>query len=212
MAKKRTYTLKRRAEYQEETRRRITEATAALHQELGPAHTTISAIAARAGVERLTIYRHFPDERDLLQACQQHFLSAHPYPDPTPWASIDDPEPRLRAALTALYTRYRETEAMTANILRDAPLVPALAEQIQGMPRYYSSVRDILARGWSAAGEPSALLLAALGHALEFETWRSLARRQGLSDEQAVEVMARLIGCLAMLRQHSDEAARPPEG
>lgn len=200
MYKKRKYELRRRAERQAETRRRIIEATFALHQEVGPAHATISAIAERAGVERLTVYRHFPEERDLLRACQQHFLASHPFPDPTPWSRIDDPPVRLREALGALYAHYRATEAMTANVLRDAPLLPALAELLQDLPRYFAAVRDVLARGWTVGDDDRALVDAAIGHALEFETWRSLTRRQALTDSQAIELMTRLVVCLAAPR------------
>jgi AcrR family transcriptional regulator len=203
MQEKRTYRLKARAKRQDATRRRIVEATAALHEEVGPSHTTISAIAARAGVERLTVYRHFPDEGDLLQACQAHFIGAHPLPDLATWTAETDSTERLRAALTSLYAYYHDTEAMTANILRDAPAIPALAELIREIPHYLAAARDILAAGWTIPDERrqarhvSPLLLAALGHALEFDTWRSLARHQGLSDDQAVELMVTLVSCLA---------------
>jgi AcrR family transcriptional regulator len=197
MTERRKYELHRRAERQEETRRRIAAATAALHEEVGPARTTISAIAARAGVERLTVYRHFPEERELLQACQEHFLAAHPPPDPAPWAAIADPERRLRAALDELYAYFRATEAMTANVQRDLPTMPALAEVMAEVPHFYRAMRDLLAVGWTASRERHPLVLAAIGHALDFETWRSLARRQGLTDEEAVEVMVRLVRCLA---------------
>jgi AcrR family transcriptional regulator len=197
MAGKRKYELQRRVERQEETRRRIAAATAALHEEVGPARTTISAIAARAGVERLTVYRHFPEERELLRACQQHYLAAHPPPDPAPWAAIADPAERLRTALRALYAYYQATEAMTANVLRDLPAMPALAEVVADLPRFYAAIRALLAAGWDMPEDRHALVLGALGHALDFETWRSLVRRQGLTDEQAVEVMVRLVRCLA---------------
>ncbi len=197
MIEKRKYEQRRRAELQEETRRKIAAATAALHEEIGPARTTISAIAARAGVERPTVYRHFPEERGLLQACQQHFLAAHPPPDPTPWAAIADPEERLRAALGALYAYHRATEAMTANVMRDAPTMPVLAELLVERPRFMAALRAMLAVGWAIPDDRQPLVLAALGHALDFETWRSLARRQGLADGQAVEVMVGLVRCLA---------------
>lgn len=197
MSQKRGYQLKRRAERQDETRRRITAATAALHAEIGPAATTISAIAERAGVERLTVYRHFPDEIELYRACQRHFLSDHPYPDLRAWAEAPEPEARVRRALCELYVRYRATEAMTANILRDAPTLPALAATLEGMPAYYRAARDLLAEGFGAAPAVRPLLLAAIGHALEFETWRSLARRQQLSDEQAVELMLGFVTSVA---------------
>lgn len=197
MAEKRKYELKRRAERQEETRQRIAEATAALHQEIGPARTTISAIAERAGVERLTVYRNYPEERDLLQACQRHWLTTHPRPDPADWSAIADPSRRLRTALTALYAYNRSTEAMTVNLQRDAPSMPVLAELLAVIPHCYAAARDTLARGWDIPDERQPLLLAAIGHALDFETWRSLVRRQHLTDDQAVALMVQFITCLA---------------
>jgi AcrR family transcriptional regulator len=194
---KRTYQLKRRAERQDETRRRIAEATVALHAEIGPAATTISAIAERAGVERLTVYRHFPDEGELFRACQQSFLVAHPYPDLGVWGGIPDPAKRLRRALGDLYNRYRETEAMTANILRDAPGIPALAATLKDMPAYFLAARELLANPYAVPPGGRELLLATIGHALDFETWRSLVRRQGLTSEQAVDLMAHLVGLVA---------------
>lgn len=193
MGERRPYRLKRRAERQEETRQRIAAATMALHQEVGPAQTNISKIAERAGVERLTVYRHFPTEGELFRACQQHFLGLHPYPDPAVWAVIADPIERLRAALGVLYTRNAATEAMTANLLRDAPAMPALAELLQGIPAYLHAATEILARDWDVAPERASLLAATIGHALDFETWRSLVRRQGLTHEQAIDLMVRLV-------------------
>jgi AcrR family transcriptional regulator len=198
MSAKRKYEQKVRAEHQEETRRRIAAATAELHQELGPAKTTIKAIAERAGVERLTVYRHFPEERELLQACNDHFLTLHPPPDPTPWLVIADPQQRLRAALTTIYARHRDTEAMTANVLRDLPAMPALADLMSEVPKFYAYIQAVLAIGWPAPPDRQPLLHAAIGHALDFETWRSLARRQSLTDEQAIEVMITLVRSLAV--------------
>src|SRR5918992_92628 len=108
----RKYDMRRRAKRQEETRQRITEATVELHEALGPAKTTISAIAEKAGVQRLTVYRHFPDERALFSACRGHYMSINPPPDPTPWAGISDPEVRLKRALAEVYVFYRRTEPM----------------------------------------------------------------------------------------------------
>lgn len=197
MIEKRKYEQKLRAERQEETRRRITEATAALHQEIGPAQTTISAVAERAGVERLTVYRHFPSERELIYACQQHFRAQHPSPDPATWADIEDPALRLTEALTAFYAYYSETEAMTANVLHDAPLMPTLRDVLSGRAAYFSATQEQLASGWDTPAELRELLLAAVGHALDFDTWRSLVRRQGLTNEQAVVLMVRLVRMLA---------------
>ena len=124
----RRYELKERARSQEATRRRIVEATVALHREVGPARTTIAEVARRAGVGRVTVYNHFPDETALLGACSAQFVADNPPPDPGAWAAIENPARRLREALRELYGYYRDNEAMLANVTRDAALVPALAE------------------------------------------------------------------------------------
>src|SRR6188508_3394975 len=126
-AQPRKYQKKLRAEQQEETRRRIVEAMVALHREVGPARTTISAIAERAGVERLTVYRHFPDERSMFQACTAHYATEVPGPDPAKWAGIEEPGERLRVALLAFYDYYRRAEEMLVHAVRDVPRLPALA-------------------------------------------------------------------------------------
>src|SRR5689334_19284136 len=121
---KRPYQMKRRAELEEQTRRRITESAVSLHEELGPAHTSISAVAERAGVRRSTVYRHFPNEDALFAACSSHWRAANPAPDPTAWARVEDPTERTRTALRELYAFYRRTEPMYTSLLRDEPLVP----------------------------------------------------------------------------------------
>jgi AcrR family transcriptional regulator len=189
----RRYELKARARRAEETRRRITEATVALHEEVGAARTTISAIAERARVERLTVYRHFPDEAALLGACSAHWVAEHPPPDPGVWAAIGEPEARLRTALGELYRYYAETERMMASNLRDAELVPALAESLQAYDAYLAAAGDILLAGWGARGAARRRLGASIGHALAFTTWRSLVRDQGLSDARAADLMVRLV-------------------
>jgi AcrR family transcriptional regulator len=188
----RKYELKRRAEKREETRQRIVEATVGLHESVGPLRTTVSAVAERAGVQRLTVYRHFPDERALLAACSGHWVAANPAPDPAPWRKIRDPEERLAEALGEIYAFYRRTEPMMANLVRDAPKMPVLAELLAPYEHYLAAVREILAVGWGARGERRGLLLAALGHALDFGAWRSLARGQGLDDGRAVALMVRM--------------------
>ena len=188
----RKYELKRRAERQEETQRRIVDATIALHEEIGPARTTIKAIAERAGVERLTVYRHFPDEASLFGACGARFRELHPPPDPAEWVEIADPVERLRSALAAIYSFYRDNKAMLANSARDAEQLPALQAARAPFGRYLAAVKGILASGWAASTELG-MLDAALGHALDLQTWLSLTDRQGLSDAEAVELMVRFI-------------------
>lgn len=183
----RKYELKERARRQAETRRRIVEAAVDLHTSIGPARTTISGIAERAGVERHTVYAHFPDELTLFRACSQHWIGRHPLPDIAMLAGIDDPVRRLRRALGEMYAWYESVEDDLAVLVRDASVVPA--EIAAPRPAHLATMADAVSRSWPRRKS----VKAAIGHALEFETWRSLVRRQGLSQPQAVDAMARLV-------------------
>ena len=187
----RTYTKKRRAEQESGTRQRIVEAVYALHGEIGPARTTIKAIAERAGVERLTVYRHFADEGEIFAACGAHFQAVIPPPDPAAWADVSDPEARLRAALVAFYDYYRRAEPNLAKAQRDAAELPALAAVLAPFDRLVDEVREDLRSRWPSEGG-GARLAAAIGHALRLDTWRSLAHGEGLDDAGAAELMVDL--------------------
>ena len=196
---RRRYTQRVRAERQAQTRRRITEAALSLHEEIGPALTTISAVAKRAGVERPTVYRHFPTEASLLGACRDHWLSLNPPPDPSPWIAVADPEERLRLALTQLYGFHRTSAPLTANLLRDASISPAVAEAIAMMHTAFAAIVELLLVGWLVAPGRVPLLRAALSHCVSFETWRSLCLTNGLDDTDAVEL------AIGMVRAASHE-------
>jgi AcrR family transcriptional regulator len=187
---------RRRDGRRERTRQRIVEATVELHETVGVARATISAIAERAGVQRLTVYRHFPDERALLSACSGHWTASNPPPEPGSWSQVADPQERLGLALGEVYAYHRRTEPMMSNIVREAPVKPVLLEVAEPYFRHWERMRYVLATGWGVGDERLALLMAALGHALDFQTWHSLVRQQGLSDEQAVEAMAGMVRCL----------------
>ncbi len=206
----RKYEKRVRAQGEDETRRRITEAAVALHGTVGPARTTISAIAERAGVQRLTVYRHFPDEAAILQACSQHWMAQHPPPDPSAWTGLAPGRARLEGALRAFYGYYRATGEMLANVLRDAALVPALAAQAEGYEQALAGLRDALAQDWCTDGERRLLVAAVIGHGLHFYTWRSLTQEQELSDVQAAQLMAELVECAVGLvapgRQPDDDS------
>jgi AcrR family transcriptional regulator len=189
----RKYEKKRRAELEAETRRRITETAVELHGTVGPARTSISAIAERAGVRRSTVYRHFPDEAALFDACSSHWEEANPLPDIDAWAALKDPDERLRRALTELYAFYRRTERMLENLHRDEETVPLVKERFARYRGYLAAARDVLVRGRTERGRHRDETRAAIGHALAFPTWRSLTREQGLDDAQAAELMCRLV-------------------
>jgi AcrR family transcriptional regulator len=188
----RTYRKRRRAELEDETRLRITEATMHLHETVGPAKTTVSGIAEVAGVQRATVYRHFPDDAALIAACSAHWMSLNPAPDLARWAAIDDVDERLRIAVGEVYDWYERTEPMIARLLRDRASVPPLDQRLGGRDAYFAAAVETLVRGRPERGRRRGRVRAAIAHMLEFETWRSLVRRQRLSHEEAIDLVLRL--------------------
>jgi AcrR family transcriptional regulator len=197
MSNPRTYELKQRAERQQETRRRIVQAAVELHTALGPARTTVTAVAERAGVTRPTVYAHFPDDRSLLEACSGHVRETVPPPDQTSWSSIPDPGERLEAALREVYGYYERLEPLLEHVQRDAASMPVVAEMNAYRVRYLEQIRDLLLEAWPTRGKARARVRRAIGHALEFRTWQSLVRRHGGSADEAVELMLTLVRAAA---------------
>jgi AcrR family transcriptional regulator len=191
----RTYQKKKRAEHEAETRRRIVEATVALHTSVGPARTTISAIAEKAGVQRHTVYSHFPEEETLFAACTTHWALLHPFPPAEPWEAVADPLDRLARALRDVWAWYADVESDLELFLRDAELVPAVRADITRYTERVTMIADRLAADLGGSGT----VRAAIGHALAFETWRSLVRREGLTTSGAVDAMLALVERLAGL-------------
>jgi AcrR family transcriptional regulator len=188
----RTYTLKRRAERQADTRRRIVDAAIDLHGSVGPALTTFSMVAERAGVQRHTLYAHFPDERSLNLACSGLHLQRDPLPDPERWRAIADQRQRLRTGLLAIYGWYERNAALAACVLRDA--------------EYHALTREICELRWgpimAAYADVLGAKLGARQHAmlrlaLSFFTWRTLAQDGGLKPAAAADAMAQAIDCAA---------------
>lgn len=183
--------LRVRAERMDQTRRRIVEAAVGLHETVGPLQTTISAIAERAGVERLTVYRHFPDEPALFRACTEHYFASHQPPDLSAWEAIHDPDERLARGIAELYAYWHETEAMVATILRDAEVAPDRVGA--GLREFHAAVVETLSRGGPGPARTGRAFRAALGHATTFHTWRSLVRECGLSDKEAAALMVAFV-------------------
>jgi AcrR family transcriptional regulator len=184
----RTYTLRKRAEQQAETRRRIVEAAVDLHGSVGPAQTTISMVAERAGVQRHTLYAHFPDERSLLMACSAHSLERDPLPDPTDWRDVGDRTERLRTALAAVYGWYARNAELAACVLRDAEYHPPTRE-IAGLRWAPSMIAYQETLGADLGPRQQAMLRLALS----FHSWRTLVRDGGLDNEGAVAAMVEAI-------------------
>jgi AcrR family transcriptional regulator len=186
----RRYQLRKRADAMEATRLRITEAAMELHGTVGPARTTMSAVAERAGVQRQTVYRHFADEHELLAACSGHFAEQHPAPEIARWQAVEDPAERLRIALDELYAWYEITEAMWTNVFRDETLVAAVGEAVAPFRAYLDDAASALASGW---GGRRKVVLAAARHAVDFHSWRSLAHDGGLSRAETVELASAMV-------------------
>jgi AcrR family transcriptional regulator len=194
------YKLKKRAERQEETRLRIARAILELHETIGPSLTTRSAIADRAGVGRPTVYSHFPDDLSLGKACSSLDLSENPLPDPGQWEEIADSERRLRVALAELYAYFRRREGLLTNILRDQEMPhlkdnPDVQEIMSPMIEHWERMQRTLAAGWETHDGHSRRLLGAIGLALDFQSWRTMVRKQGLTDEQAIDLMVGMVKC-----------------
>ena len=158
---------------------------------VGPLATTLSAIAERAGVERLTVYRHFPEEKSLFAACTAHYMSLHPPPDPRSWSGVRDPGERLQRGLSEQYAWFAENERRQASVLRDVEALRARGS-LPERPPFETPAVDVLSSGWRVRGRARERLRSAIGHALSFYTWRSLEREQKLARDEAVELMVAL--------------------
>jgi AcrR family transcriptional regulator len=193
---KRKYEKKRRAEAEAETRLRITESAVELHGSLGPARTSMSAVAEHAGVRRSTLYRHFPDERALFGACSAHWAEANPPPDVSRWEGIADPAERLATALGEMYAYYRQAGGMIDKLLRDESTVPVVAEEFAVYHQFLAIAAEILMRGRGLRGNAAKRIRAGIGHALAFRTWQDLTEVQGLSEKQSIELMRSLVAAV----------------
>jgi AcrR family transcriptional regulator len=192
-ASKRPYRKRKRAQAEEETRRRITEAAVELHGTLGPANTKVTEVAERAGVSRMTVYNHFPTDADLFLACSTHWTTQNPFPDPSGWIEIADPAARVVSALEELYGWYGRKRAMLEKVLRDAPLVPSLGELMDvSWGGYMDDVVSALSCGWQGESVGGGSLRVAIRVVVDFHTW-SILSESGLSDESAAEVAAAMV-------------------
>ena len=185
----RSYRLKQRAQRQDQTRQRIVDATIELHQANGIAATSISDIAERAKVAKVTVYRHFPDQEALVSACSGQYFERHPMPDPDNWRYLKDPHDRFRHGLQEIYAYHRETELMIAQVLPEARDLPIM----EPYHAYWRNVVDVLAAPFEGRTKPEELLRAALALAVSFETWYLLVHSHELEDVQIIKLMMRMV-------------------
>ncbi|HET9592706.1 MAG TPA: TetR/AcrR family transcriptional regulator [Solirubrobacterales bacterium] len=195
--KKRPYKMKRRAELEAQTKQRITESAVELHGTLGPARTSMKAVAEHAGVPRSTVYRHFADEEALFGACSAHWALENPPPDISQWAQIDDPGERLRTALDELYAFYRRAGGIIDKCLRDEAAVPIVGQLMSAYHQLMQAIAEILMRGRGLRGKARNRTRAAISHAIAFPTWQQLTEEAGLGDEEAADLMQRLVAAAA---------------
>lgn len=184
----RTYTLKRRAEGQAATRQRIVEAAVKLHSTVGPAMTTISMVAERAGVQRHTLYAHFPEERSLFLACSALTMERDPLPTADGWRAVEDRRERLRNGLAAIYGWYERNAELAGCVLRDTE-VHALTKEIAELRfgPFFAAYHEVLGAGLDQTQR------ALLGLALSYFSWRTLVRDGGLGQAAAVDAMVQTI-------------------
>jgi AcrR family transcriptional regulator len=194
---KRPYRMKQRAAAQDATRLRITESAVELHGRFGPSQTTMAAVAEHAGVRRSTLYRYFPDEEALFDACSAHWYAQHPPPRIERWAEVAGSQRRLVVALEELYAWYRETGTMLDHLIRDETLVPSVGRRFRGFHELRAAAQAALLDGRGLEGRRKAAVAAAIAVALQFETWRAACREGGLNDREAAELFARLVAVAA---------------
>ena len=187
---RRQYRMTARADQVEQTRKRIVEAAVALHGSVGPANTTVTAIADKAGVTRLTVYRHFPDDDALFAACTAHWATQQQMPNLDAWLVEADPAKRVHAALTDLYRFFADAEPMLTRSARDRDALPEFLRQ-RNQARDAARVEAVLS-AWPRRRRTSTRR-ALVAHALDFNTWRSLCIEHGLPSEKAVDAMVRLV-------------------
>jgi AcrR family transcriptional regulator len=191
--KARRYRKRRRAEQEAETRERIAAATVRLHETVGPAKTTVSAVAREAGVQRATVYRHFPDAEALFDACTAHYWARHPQPDLAAWAEVRDPHERLHRGLHEIYAFYGEVEPMIESTGRDRGRVKGMERAVAAFTAYQAAAVETLLRGRPERGRARDRVRAAISHALAFPTWQSLIRVQGVDWDEAEGLMVALV-------------------
>lgn len=193
----RQYRQSARAKKTASTRQRIVEAAIELHGTVGPANTSLSAVARQAGVSRPTLYSHFPDEASLFQACTMHWMSQDPPPDPAAWLEIDDSRQRIGTALSEIYSHYARNEQMIGNVFRDMYVVESMRSfNVPLVEESFAAMTEILSSAFDDGPDLSVRRSAMVSVTLSFHTWKKLVKVEGLTNDEAADLMAQLVACL----------------
>ena len=174
--------MRRRAESQGETRRRIVEAALQLHRMLGPARTPLSAVAAAAGVQRHTLYRHFPTPESLFKACGEHFAATSGRPDPARWSELPATRERARVILADLYAWYAGNADAVGRALRDSDQVPVGS----GVHNLQAAAVDLLA-GRAQRRRAAARMMVSFG------AWSALTEDGAMAPAAAAKLAAEML-------------------
>ena len=194
---KRPYRQKARAEKAASTRRSIVEAAVRLHESVGPAQTSLSAVAREAGISRPTLYAHFADEEALFRACTEHWLQQDPPPDPAVWLQISDPVERVATALSEIYSHYARNEQMIENVFRDMYLVDSMRSfNVPLVEGTFAAMTEILSAPFADRPEIADRRRAMVSVAISFDTWQRMVGSGGLSDQEAANLMAGAVVCV----------------
>jgi len=186
-----------RAEKTASTRQRIVEAAVELHGTVGPADTSLSAVARKAGVSRPTLYSHFPDEASLFHACTMHWMSQDPPPDPAVWLEIDDSRERIGTALGEIYSHYARNERMIGNVLRDMYRAESMRSfNVPLVEESFAAMTEILGSAFEDGPGLAVRRRATVSVAISFNTWKSLVKVEGLTNVEAADLMAHLVACV----------------
>ena len=194
----------------EDMRERILQATIRVYAEAGFRGTTTRRVAQAAGVNEITLFRHFGTKQALVQtalkACGRGVRLAPPEPR--------DPEFELNAWALATYRHWHENRRLINQVMGDLAEHPELAPDICEEPsceharlsRYLERMREL---GMTSAGfhsDAAAGLL--LGSVFTHALWRDHFEKPGLPPVEEVirQYVALLLAALGARSQ--TEAAR----
>ena len=189
----RKYTMDKRRAAVEATRRRILEATLALHAEKGIFGTSWQDIARRADVSVGTVYKHFPSLEELVPACGElmYAITRPPSLDDAPeiFAGASSLEERLERLVFELFDFYERGAPYIETDFQERRL-PAVAEWEAYMR---DTIAGLVREALDPAG-PDERAVQAMSALLDFSTYKSFLDRD-IQKDQAAKTMNEVLLC-----------------